>query len=306
MILGIQPDNYFPTGEFAIKCYLPDESSQIAFFIHPEKQRSWVETVLYGLQQLSSQNNEMKSNSIHTLTDVTFHPYGDVLSIICLVDGQRVNILVNDVKHLREAAYLEQCNTLVAKQHLFKRSLILLKAWWRYESGIQSFSDMALPILILAIINKYHRILQSPLQVLSLFFQYYADFDWPERWVSIERIGHINAPSTERSEEGYSVHFSQEVLISRDIVDKYRPAAEKPTFSSLSSLGTPILSNNFISSSINIVDPFSRENIVYGAGSEDILSTLSNTIRETAKKMTEVLVENKKVENSESSSHDWL
>lgn len=304
LILGFQPENYYPTGDFAIKCYLPDESSQIAFFIHPDKQRNWVETILYGLQQMCKQSNDMNTSAIHALTEVTFHPYGDVLSICCQVDGQTVNIFVNDVKRLRDAAYLEHCNTLIAKQHLFKQSFILLKAWWRYESGIQCFSDMALPVMLLAIINKYHRIVFSPFQVLSLFFQYYADFEWQDRWISIERIGHFNALCTERSEDGYSTSFSHDGLISRDVVEKYRTAAEKPTYSPVS--GFPMLSNNFISSSINIVDPFSKDNIAYGTVNQEIHLKLTSSIKETAQKISNILGELKNAENLEGKSRDWI
>ena len=66
-----------------------------------------------------------------------------------------------------------QVDRLVGRDHLFKRSIILIKAWCYYESrtlgahhGLSSTS--ALETLVLYIFHLFHRSLNGPLAVSSV------------------------------------------------------------------------------------------------------------------------------------------
>lgn len=66
--------------------------------------------------------------------------------------------------------WLWQVDQLIGKNHLFKRSVVLIKAWCFYESRILGahsglISTYALETLIVHIINLYHSTLCSPLAV---------------------------------------------------------------------------------------------------------------------------------------------
>ena len=66
-----------------------------------------------------------------------------------------------------------QVDQLFGRDHLFKRSIILIKAWCYYESRILGanmglFSTYALSILVLYIINLFHSSLSGPLSVITL------------------------------------------------------------------------------------------------------------------------------------------
>ncbi|KAI7742770.1 hypothetical protein M8C21_031502, partial [Ambrosia artemisiifolia] len=79
----------------------------------------------------------------------------------------------------------------VGKDHLFKRSLILIKAWCYYESRILGahhglISTYALEILVLYIFQIFHASLNGPLEVLYRFLDYYAKFDWDNYCISLD------------------------------------------------------------------------------------------------------------------------
>lgn len=63
-----------------------------------------------------------------------------------------------------------QVDRLVGKDHLFKRSIILIKAWCYYESRILGahhglISTYALETLVLYIFHLFHSSLNGPLAV---------------------------------------------------------------------------------------------------------------------------------------------
>lgn len=67
--------------------------------------------------------------------------------------------------------FLLQVDTEVGKDHLFKRSIILIKAWCYNEARIQGsdqwlLSTYALEILILYIFNMFHKSLHGPFEVI--------------------------------------------------------------------------------------------------------------------------------------------
>lgn len=69
-----------------------------------------------------------------------------------------------------------QVDQLFGRDHLFKRSIILVKAWCYYESRILGantglISTYALAVLVLYIINLFHSSLSGPLAVITLFLK---------------------------------------------------------------------------------------------------------------------------------------
>lgn len=65
-----------------------------------------------------------------------------------------------------------QVDRLIGKDHLFKRSIILIKTWCYYESRLLGahhglFSTYALETLVLYIFHFFHTTLDGPLSVSS-------------------------------------------------------------------------------------------------------------------------------------------
>ena len=77
----------------------------------------------------------------------------------------QARITANDHTQLCFLAFLEEFSLLVGCNGLFKRSLVLIRAWWRNEtisyvgeSIYQSLNDEAIAVMVCAIFNKYHLI----------------------------------------------------------------------------------------------------------------------------------------------------
>lgn len=69
-----------------------------------------------------------------------------------------------------------QVDRLVGKDHLFKRSIILVKAWCYYESRILGahhglISTYAMETLVLYIFHLFHRSFNGPLAVTTRVVQ---------------------------------------------------------------------------------------------------------------------------------------
>ena len=71
-------------------------------------------------------------------------------------------------------------NAFIARDGIFKRSIILIKAWGFYEGRVLGahhalISTYALETLVLYVLNAYHEELSTPLEVLHKFLTYFAD-----------------------------------------------------------------------------------------------------------------------------------
>ena len=83
-----------------------------------------------------------------------------------------------------------QVDRHIGHDNLFKRSIILVKAWCYYESRVLGahhglISTYALETLVLYIFNLFHTSLHSPLQVLYTFLAFFSQFDWGKYCLSI-------------------------------------------------------------------------------------------------------------------------
>lgn len=66
----------------------------------------------------------------HRLSNVNFINMGRLQRIKCVVDNQvAVDIGANQVGDIATVALLEETDQLLGKNHLFKRSLLLIKVW---------------------------------------------------------------------------------------------------------------------------------------------------------------------------------
>ena len=86
-------------------------------------------------------------------------------------------------------------DTLVGKDHLLKRSIMLIRSWWVYETPSYSgnntrgnISDDAFCILICAIFNMHYKSISTPLQALVIFLAEYSSLDWSKYIVTVHGI----------------------------------------------------------------------------------------------------------------------
>lgn len=96
----------------------------------------------------------------------------------------------NQAGGLSTLCFLQEVDQLIGQDHLFKRSIILMKAWCYYESRILGshhglLSTYALTILIMYIFNVCYDDIDSPLRALYYVLQYFCQFDWDNYAISI-------------------------------------------------------------------------------------------------------------------------
>ncbi|KAL6318156.1 hypothetical protein AAG906_035661 [Vitis piasezkii] len=114
----------------------------------------------------------------------------EVKPVKCLVKDIVIDISFNQLGGLSTLCFLKQVDRLIGKDHLFKRSIILIKSWCYYESRILGayhglISTYALEILVLYIFHLFHSSLDGPLAVLYRFLDYFSKFDWDNYCISL-------------------------------------------------------------------------------------------------------------------------
>ena len=94
----------------------------------------------------------------------------------CLINNVPFDISLNALGGVSSLAFLEEVDAKIGRNHLFKRSIILIKAWFKYvnetdilKSSEGMLSTYALNVMILYIINRFFHIeVKTPLQVKTL------------------------------------------------------------------------------------------------------------------------------------------
>ncbi|CAI9288190.1 unnamed protein product [Lactuca saligna] len=175
----------FPYGSVPLKTYLPDGDIDLTVLSTPNLDENLPREVLRVLQE-----EEQNGNTEFILKDTQFID-AEVKLVKCLVQDIVIDISFNQLGGLCTLCFLEQVDRLVGKDHLFKRSIILIKAWCYYESRILGahhglISTYALETLVLYIFHVFNASLNSPTEVLYRFLDYYSKFDWDEYCISLD------------------------------------------------------------------------------------------------------------------------
>ncbi|XP_073151243.1 uncharacterized protein [Henckelia pumila] len=175
----------FPYGSVPLKTYLPDGDIDLTVLKGPNVEESLAHDVLEVLKK-----EEHKEDTDYHVMDTQFID-AEVKLVKCLVRNIVIDVSFNQLGGLSTLCFLEQVDRLVGRNHLFKRSIILIKAWCFYESRILGamhglISTYALETLILYIFHIFHSSLSGPLMALYRFLDYYSQFDWDNYCISLK------------------------------------------------------------------------------------------------------------------------
>ena len=161
--------------------------------------------------------------------------HAEVRLMKCICDGVVVDVSANQFGGLATLGFLEEVDFFVSERlnspGLFKRSIVLIKAWGFYEGRLLGahhalISTYALETLVLYVLNKFHRSksLTTPLEVLHTFLQTFAEFDWDTHAVSIHGPVLI-ADLVNGTVSGDEVDVCEDELLTREfmwrMLDKY-------------------------------------------------------------------------------------
>ncbi|KAK4419834.1 hypothetical protein Salat_2396300 [Sesamum alatum] len=241
----------FPYGSVPLKTYLPDGDIDLTALKGPNAEGSLPHDVFALLQR-----EEKNENAEYRVKDTQYID-AEVKLVKCLVHNIVIDISFNQLGGLSTLCFLEQVDRLVGKNHLFKRSIILVKAWCYYESRILGahhglISTYALETLILYIFHLYHSSLSSPLAVLYRFLDYYSQFDWENYCISLKGPAcKSSLPDivVETPESGWN-----NLMISEEFLEN---CMEMFSVSSRTPEGNP---KAFQAKHLNIIDPLKENN----------------------------------------------
>ncbi|KAM7472296.1 hypothetical protein LguiA_010479 [Lonicera macranthoides] len=185
LIMKCFPCQVFTFGSVPLKTYLPDGDIDLTAFSNNQNLKdTWASEVRDMLE-----NEEKNENAEFHVKEVQYIQ-AEVKIIKCLVENIVVDISFNQLGGLCTLCFLEEVDHLINQNHLFKRSIILIKAWCYYESRILGahhglISTYALETLVLYIFHLYNNSFAGPLEVLYRFLEFFSNFDWESFCVSL-------------------------------------------------------------------------------------------------------------------------
>ncbi|XP_004302534.1 PREDICTED: uncharacterized protein LOC101304393 [Fragaria vesca subsp. vesca] len=251
LIRGFLGCEVFPFGSVPLKTYLPDGDIDLTAFGGLN-----IDEVLANDVCAVLEREDQNMAAEFMVKDVQLIR-AEVKLVKCLVQNIVVDISFNQLGGLCTLCFLEQVDRLIGKDHLFKRSIILIKAWCYYESRILGahhglISTYGLETLVLFIFHLFHASLNGPLAVLYKFLDYFSKFDWDNYCISLNgpvRISSLPELLTEMPDNGGGdLLLSNEFL--RSCVDRF----------SVPSRGYETNYRTFQPKHLNIVDPLKENN----------------------------------------------
>jgi len=186
------PTEAFVFGSVPLKTYLPDGDIDISLFCPQDSEylkEVWATRLLRALETEAA-----------TSTDPLFRVrdaqliQAEVKLVKFSIADVIVDISFDTLGGLCTAAFLESVDRALGRNHLFKQSVLLIKAWCYYEARLLGahhglFSSYALETMVLYILlhhhhhhhHQHHHQQQnspSPLDLLQTFLRTFADFPW--------------------------------------------------------------------------------------------------------------------------------
>ncbi|GKV02277.1 hypothetical protein SLEP1_g14734 [Rubroshorea leprosula] len=241
----------FPFGSVPLKTYLPDGDIDLTAFGGLNVEDALANDLCSVLEF-----EEQNSDAEFVVKDVQFIR-AEVKLVKCLVQNIVVDISFNQLGGLCTLCFLEKVDRLIGKDNLFKRSIILIKAWCYYESRILGahhglIATYALETLVLYIFHFFHSSLDGPLVVLYKFLDYFSKFDWDNYCISLNgpiRISSLPEVLVETPENG-----GVDLLLSNDFLKDCLERFSVPSKGFETNLRT------FPQKHLNIVDPLKENN----------------------------------------------
>lgn len=239
----------FAFGSVPLKTFLPDGDIDLTALTHQKLEEDLARDICSFLQ------NDMHDPEF-IVQDVQYIP-AQVKIVKCTVNDIPVDISFNQMAGLSTLCFLEKVDELIGKDHLFKRSIILIKAWCYYESRILGaphglISTYALEVMVLHILNIFHMSLCGPLAVLCKFLDYYSKFDWDNYYVSIN--GPVALSSLAESVEETPKSCGEDLLLTQEFLRYSRETYSDPIQTQ------EISSRDFPIKHLNIMDPLKSNN----------------------------------------------
>lgn len=165
-------------GSFPLQTYLPCGDLDLTIILaSPQRDEDLLRTVRNQMEFVAQIRPQY---DIKAFCEVN----AEVKVLKFVVKGVPVDISVNQVGGLLTLRLFELVDSLTA-DHLFKRALLVTKAWATYESRIAGsqyglLASYALGVLVICTLNSCPASRTSPIQVLIHMIRTLSDIDWEE------------------------------------------------------------------------------------------------------------------------------
>lgn len=241
----------FAFGSVPLKTYLPDGDIDLTVLGNTSYDSTLVNDVFCILE-----SEEQNSDAEFVVKDLE-RIDAEVRLIKCTIGNIIVDISFNQTGGICALCFLELVDRKVGKNHLFKRSIILIKAWCYYESRLLGahhglISTYALEVLILYVFNLFHKSLHSPVEVLYRFLEYFSKFDWDNYCISLN--GPVALSSLPNLIVEATVTHTSDLLFDKEFLKSSMDKATVPPKNSDSCYP------RFRPKHLNIVDPLKEYN----------------------------------------------
>jgi len=280
----------FCHGSYALKTYLPDADLDVSAFFSKVHEESWVQKLVGALCQEAA-SPSAAAGPHFAVKSVTF--VNALCQVVkCQIGSVFVDISGNQTGALATLALFEEVDALVGQDHLFKRTIILTKAWCEHEAGIidsgQGFlSSYALRGMVLFIFNAFHRHIKTPLQGLYILLAYFGQFDWLSHAVGL--FGPIQLSALPRFnvvlDHVCSWPADTVPLISHDLLSQYTLVATAPQHKHKQASDT--LPRHFI----NVIDPCCARNNLGRSVWEQNAATIRQAFVDGSRNMRNLLAQ---------------
>ena len=240
----------FLHGSVPLKTYLPDSDMDLCVMIPHGRASDWSARCMEKLLPLAlAQRQRARSSSQSGIGGGGEHAFNvnnvsfinaAVPLVTCSVNGLVVDISAGHPNAVRAVALFEQVDRLVGRDHLFKRSVLLIKAYARKQALLPranrgGLSTYALNLMVASIFNVGEEEVEHPLHALLLFLKTYARFDWSRDYLAIDGTHVIedrSAPLAGGAGHGARPRLALQLSPSRRGADAGggRPAADPSTW----------------------------------------------------------------------------
>lgn len=270
-----------PFGSVPLKTYLPDGDIDLTALAVPNFEDSLANEV-----RLAFEGEQQNEEAEFEVKDVQYIQ-AEVKLVKCLVQNIVVDISFNQIGGLCTLCFLERVDTLIGKNNLFKRSIILIKAWCYYESRILGahhglISTYALETLVLYIFHLFHSSMDGPLAVLYRFLDYYSKFDWDNYCISL--YGPISVSSLPELIAEAPENDGGDLLLTKDFLIQCSQMFSDPPRALDNNSGT------FPKKHLNIVDPLKENNNLGRSVSKGNFYRIRSAITYGARKLGRILL----------------
>lgn len=235
--------NAFDLSFYGLKCFLPDDPIKLTVILNHTTIATW-HKVLYDRliivsehqtdrsEQIEQQNSvkfrellpDEEDDRSHKIKDVRLTSDSNTFKVLGMIDSIPFEIVANSRVELCMLTFFEEINALVGNDHLFKRSVLLIRSWWMYETAAMTekslkeyLPDFAIWLMVTAVFNEHYGIITSPIQALYLFLSIYCHYDGSTQAITLNGMRTFLPNSSNLPID----HNYQNYLINQKLFEKY-------------------------------------------------------------------------------------